>query len=539
MAEHARPSTPATHSASQAVGAARGGQAAGRVSTPQPDSNRRRCRRRSDGGEDGRLQAGPGGVVRPAADQVEGVDHVGAEGGDPGRPDLRARLVQRAGRPGRAARRRRRPATPAAPRRWPPRGARPPGAPPRPPGAASARADRSRWVTETSPPTARRRSARSATGSGAEAVAGLHPALAPGPGRRPSEASAASTSSRCRARQPATVASRPRRSAAATDTRSLGQVDHRQRPGQQRRVRGRRCGQYAGVQRGADPARPVRRRAGPSSPTRPPARWPRASARARACSRSRVAGVADRLGDRGDGDRVGQVAAGGHVGQQQVQPDQRADQRRPRSAGRPIRVAIARGDRRADAAVVDRAAPCRCRAGDAPSSSRSGPLHLAGVPAGLVGRLHQVPVEGVAVHRVVLRQAAQPGPLGQPAVDQPVPVAGLPGGHQAGTGAEQGDQRGAGLRAARARAAAGSTRPATRRWPGRSAARWWPPRRPPAARGSGRVGPRSRYGPAPARRRARRRRGPPGGGGGRAVAAPAAGRSAAGRRPARRRRGRG
>ena len=118
------------------------------------------------------------------------------------------------------------------------------------------------------------------------------------------------------------------------------------------------------------------------------------------------------------------------------------------------------GQRHADGAVVT-GKPLADVVQQGAEQQQVGAVHLAGVPAGLVGGLHEVPVEGVAVHRVVLGQAAQPGPLGQPAVDQPVPVAGLPGRHQAGTGAEQGGQRGPGARPARARAAAGSTPPAT------------------------------------------------------------------------------
>ena len=46
---------------------------------------------------------------------------------------------------------------------------------------------------------------------------------------------------------------------------------------------------------------------------------------------------------------------------------------------------------------------------------------------GRLGRgLHQMPVEGEPVHRVVLRQAAHPRPLRQPAVDQAVPVINTP-----------------------------------------------------------------------------------------------------------------
>ena len=269
---------------------------------------------------------------------------------------------------------------------------------------------------------------------------------------RPStvEASAATTSRRCMARQAATAASRPRRSAAATATRSRRRgVRPAGRPG--RAAPGRvRAARAAAPVSSAVCTRRDQLGHQPALPVRPGGR----AGGVRVGAGQRVqqvqgGGVADRLGDRGDGDRVAQVAAGGHVRQQQVQPDQLLDGgdvgRRQADPGGDLG-----GDRGADDAVVAGQALADV-VQERADQQQVGPVHLAGVGGRLVGGLDQVPVQGEAVHRVVLRQAAHPGPLRQPGVDQAVPVAGLPGGQQARAGAEQRDQRGAGRRRPRRR----------------------------------------------------------------------------------------
>ena len=157
-------------------------------------------------------------------------------------------------------------------------------------------------------------------------------------------------------------------------------------------------------------------------------------------------GVADRLGDRGDGHRVAQVAAGGHLGQQQVQPDQLLDQRDVRGR-QPDPGGDRGGDRRADDAVVAGQALA-----DVVQEARRSAAGRAGPPRGRsrsasCGRLHQVPVEGEPVDRVVLRAGCASGPTpAASASTRPYRSQVSQVGTSAGAGAEQGDQRGPGGR---------------------------------------------------------------------------------------------
>ena len=88
--------------------------------------------------------------------------------------------------------------------------------------------------------------------------------------------------------------------------------------------------------------------------------------------------------------------------------DQPLDQRRHRRLGQtdgsaPPRRAIGRPDR--GVAGCRRRAACRCRAAGG-QQQQVGSLDLGQVPLHLGDGLHRVPVDGVAVHRVVLRPGA-------------------------------------------------------------------------------------------------------------------------------------
>ena len=115
------------------------------------------------------------------------------------------------------------------------------------------------------------------------------------------------------------------------------------------------------------------------------------------------------------------------------------------SAGpKPILAADVAGDHLAGLAVV--AGPALADVVQQGGGQQQvGPVHPAGEPGGLHGGLHQVAVDGEAVHGVALRPAAHPLPVGHQPGDQPLGLQGLP--HRDGglAGAEQGDELFAGL----------------------------------------------------------------------------------------------
>ena len=222
-------------------------------------------------------------------------------------------------------------------------------------------------------------------------------------------------SSECSASTPAVRYSVPAASGAATTT-SSPPIAHRELAG---------LGQLAPlVVERARPAAcscrrsppgcggPGRRSAAPSSRSRPPGRSPAASARASDVQQVEQLGrVADRLAHDGDRHRVVEVAPGRGVGQQQVvahQPDDRGEV----VAG----VAHPPGDRSRRARPRRPSgrrpgSPCRCRAAARRRSSRSRRSTSPSCSAAAGRGLEQVPVDGEAVHRVVLGPAAHRVPL--------------------------------------------------------------------------------------------------------------------------------
>ena len=296
-----------------------------------------------------------------------------------------------------------------------------------PPRALIARA-RSRWVTETSPAATRRRSAASATGSDGRAVARLGAELDDRPavdrGRvggdhvEPVHGQARGD----RAEQPAPVG-RGHRDPVAVQVHG-GQVAVEQlRVGRRAGRAARRCPARCA------PGGPARRSAGPSSPTRRPGRWrasrpgpARAAGRGWRCRRPPRRPWRWSPGRSGRGGWPRRAAAGA------AGPASRRWRRRP---------AAGRSGWRSRPAIgaptmlwsPGRPLPTSCR--KAPISSRSGRS---------TSRVYAV-ASYAACTRCRSRvkrctgwccgQAAHPGPLRQPGVDQAVPVAGLPGGQQA------------------------------------------------------------------------------------------------------------
>ena len=126
-------------------------------------------------------------------------------------------------------------------------------------------------------------------------------------------------------------------------------------------------------------------------------------------------GVADRLGDGGDGGRVVEVAPGGRVGQQEVVAhhiDQASTSPAEAHAGR-----HAVDDLHAHA-VWSPGYPLPMSWSRAPTS-RVGSLDPAHELGGLRRRLQQVPVDRKAVVGVALRLVAHGGPFGDQADQQP------------------------------------------------------------------------------------------------------------------------
>ena len=171
-------------------------------------------------------------------------------------------------------------------------------------------------------------------------------------------------------------------------------------------------------------ARPARRRTAPRAPaaarsaTRPArhdvhafGEVARASASVSTSSRSSVSASGIRSATYADGGGVLEVAGGGDLGEQQVPADQ------PRRPGDLAGVEPHPGrrlgrERLARDGVVDQLALAdvvQQRGGH----QHVGPGHPADQPGGLDAGLHQVPVDGEAVHHRGVRQQPDPLPLGQ------------------------------------------------------------------------------------------------------------------------------
>ena len=168
-----------------------------------------------------------------------------------------------------------------------------------------------------------------------------------------------------------------------------------------------------------------------------PAAW--ASASVSAANRSRSATLPTWRGDRLDRRRVVGVATQRGLRQQQVMPHQ-PDHHRGVDSGKPqvrqpFRCQLGSGD-----AVVQTGALADVvhQRGD---QQQVGTVDRADQPGGLDRGLHQMPVHGVSVHRVALRQRPEPVPGGQDRGDHPGLVEGLPDACQRFPRAEQFDQR--------------------------------------------------------------------------------------------------
>ena len=149
--------------------------------------------------------------------------------------------------------------------------------------------------------------------------------------------------------------------------------------------------------------------------------------------------VAHRLGSQRRRARVAQVASRCGLGQQQVVLDQR-----PKCSDVVVGQTHARCHRvdqiHAHLGVIARiplAEVVHQRAQQQQVGTTDGAYVLGGVGDGL----QQVPVDGVGVERIALRQAAHRAPLGQVAAEQPVSLECLHRVHQRLAGPEQADER--------------------------------------------------------------------------------------------------
>ena len=312
----------------------------------------------------------------------------------------------------------------------------------REPSSARTRSARSRAACGSEPYSAATRQSSSSTG-----------AAEPGPGSSTARRSAARTVSRCSARTPAAAGSTPRLVGDGDEQFHAERVPVRRirRP---RRLR--RCRRWARRARTGPPvrcastarrscsavgaagsgstgvAREDRRdpfhqvgdeRAAPGRPGGGPGG--QRVGLGEGVQQFQGAARADGLGDRAHGRRVVQVAPGRGVDEQQVVAYEGGEDGhvvggRSRS-GRPRR---GRWPRRPREWSPGQPLPMSCSR--AATSSRSGRPTRRVSDGGPHGGLHQVPVDGPAVHGVALRAAADPLPVGQQPGDQALRLQGLP-----------------------------------------------------------------------------------------------------------------
>ncbi len=200
------------------------------------------------------------------------------------------------------------------------------------------------------------------------------------------------------------------------------------------RLRGRRFtlehGADAGDQIGDQPGLPV-------APCRR-ARCRGVRDRQRMQQVEQLTGPIDRVGHRGHGHRVAEVAAGRGVRQQQVVTGQ-GGYRRDIVGRQAHALPDPFGMHRADDRVLARVALADVVQQGA-EQQQIGARHLAGELRGLRGRLEQMPVDGEAVHRIVLGLAAHGVPFGNEAGEQTGVIERLEHLNRGLAGAEHGDE---------------------------------------------------------------------------------------------------
>ena len=250
-----------------------------------------------------------------------------------------------------------------------------------------------------------------------------------------------------RRRRPARPRSRPPPRAYLVGDRDLARsvVDRRRR-----RRRAARAGRAAARSR-TSPARQVDQAFGDGRPgvglgeraqqRRAPRRRP-----------TRSATSADRR-------RVVGVAGGGGLGEQQVPAHEQADQRRPRRASKPIRVAIVAGERLAGDAVLGQPALADVVQQRGDHAARRAGATLPDQRGRLDAGLDDVPVDGEPVDRRGVRQQPDPLPLGQEPVAAPRSPRASPRPAAAPARGEQPDEQRRAPRPATGRAARRPRRP--------------------------------------------------------------------------------
>ena len=224
---------------------------------------------------------------------------------------------------------------------------------------------------------------------------------------------AARTSSACSASTPAVRYSTPTASGAATIT-SSPRISTASCPGLGERaalvVDLGRIGWRLAVEHGAGAGDQLGDQAG--LPVAPDRRTGRRGVgdRQRVQQVEQLARSADRVGHGGDRHRVVEVAARRGVGQQQVMAGQR-DHRRDIAGLQAHPLANLLGVRGPDHGMVTSRVALADVVQQRAQQEEIRARHLAGEPRGLGGRLEQVPVDGEAVHRVVLGPCSAPRPI--------------------------------------------------------------------------------------------------------------------------------